>query len=138
MPLSMFKHSHNMKKLLFFILFGIIGQMSIAQCPFTLINNQTNQVQCIPQSIYVNPNFLIEWDFGDGTIIFGGNQTHTYSFPGIYGITQTITDSSSGVLVCSSSQTVTVNFCQLNFSQSTTDSLTYNFSGSAFGSNSLV
>ncbi len=135
--LSMYKHNHRMKKLLFLLLFGTIGHLSNAQCPFTLVNNQTNQVQCIPLPVYVNPNFLIEWDFGDGTTIFGGNQTHTYAFPGMYFITQTITDSSSGVLVCSATQTATVNFCQLNFSQSTTDSLTYSFTGSAFGSNTL-
>ena len=54
--------------------------------------------------------YTYSWDFGDGSTSTSANPSHTYTTPGTYNVTLTVTDPSGRSLV--SAQTVTINATQ--------------------------
>ncbi len=62
------------------------------------IITQFPESDCVPLSIQMagdGNGVLYEWDLGDGTIVNGQSVNHTYTEPGVYPITYTVTDSST-------------------------------------------
>ncbi len=117
-----------MKKLLTLIFLSILGTFASAQnCNFTLNQLQSNLIECIPQSPFTVSPYSIVWDFGDGTTIpSNGLIQHTYVTAGTYTITQTITDSTNGS-TCVAIDSVTCNFCVVNFMQDPNNPAVFTF-----------
>ncbi len=52
--------------------------------------------------------YTIEWDFGDGNTATSQGPTHTYTAPGVYTVTMTVTDDEGNVITETQSEAVTV------------------------------
>jgi PKD repeat protein len=62
-----------------------------------IVTFQSPTVGVVMQFSASSDGGTISWDFGDGTIGSGTNVTHTYTVPGTYAITVTVTDPKSGL-----------------------------------------
>ena len=71
------------------------------------VDNETGETQfSINKTEFDSKNTSTVWDFGDGTILEGDSPKHTYSKPGTYTVTVTVTDEKGNVTLQTYSVTI--------------------------------
>lgn len=101
-------------------------------CFWSSTTTNGNVVTFIPQNFLPGGSYMAQWNFGNGASITApvAPFTFTYAQGGSYLVCLNIVDTSSGSLVCTYCDSVSVNLCSANFTQNGTNPLAFNFTAS--------
>jgi PKD repeat protein len=118
-----------MKKYFLLVSIILISLTSNAQlCYFTATQvGNPNTFDFIPNNTSY-PNAALLWNFGDGSSMVSPQPTHTFAQSGNYTVTMSVLDSTNAIPLCSYTQMVSISFCNLTFSQDSTNNFIYYFS----------
>ena len=116
-------------------LFLSIGAQA-QNCNWTANIQQNNSVVFTPLSGIPNPQYFVEWNFGDGTILHSPIAPVTYNYlnGGNYIVCMTIYDSISSNVICSFCDSLSLNSCSIGYTQNGSV-FTFNANGVGAGSN---
>ena len=111
-------------------LFLSIGAQA-QNCIWSVNTLANNTVIVTPPVGMVTPQYYVQWNFDDGTVIHAGDVpiTHVYANPGMYIICMSIIDSMTGP-VCTYCDTTLISSCTISYTQTGTS-----FAFTANGSN---
>jgi PKD repeat protein len=128
-----------MKKIFTLLALLLLSATVQAQnCFFTWQVQQPNVVQFNANAFYQLPQFVVSWDFGDGTSIFAKNPVHTYQASGAYNVTMSVFDSLSQQNVCITTNTINLSFCDYSFNEVQGATGLFNFSCTSSAPNAVV
>lgn len=102
-------------------------------CKPTYTVGAPNTVTFLPPPTFPSPQYTLNWNFGDGSSLNAFAPTHVYNQPGSYTLVLTITNTSSGSIVCVDSSIITLGFCNPSFQQDTIDLSTFHFNSNITG-----
>ncbi|MES2779110.1 MAG: PKD domain-containing protein [Bacteroidota bacterium] len=78
--------------------------------------NYPDTLSLLFNSIPVNPNAIVSWDFGDGNIAQGSIVQHTYTTGGMYKVCMEYITGSDTMQLCKNVNTLDISKCKTNFS----------------------
>lgn len=101
--------------------------MNAQPCNFSYSQLQPNQIEFYAPAAYINSLYDCNWDFGDGSSIFADTTLHTFITQGNQIINLTVFENATGNIVCTSTQTLSLTFCDWHFDQDTSSKSTFTF-----------
>jgi PKD repeat protein len=117
-----------MKKIyLLFISLLLVITAQAQPCNFNYTIVQANTVDFIPPANYAPPGYYYHWDFGDGSSMFTGANSHVYAQGGTYNVVLDVYDINTSNIVCSSTSSFTLTFCSFGFQQDSINPSVFHF-----------